>query len=101
MLQQLFDRHEALPLPHSAQDDALDGLIFLIADLNEMVLAYLEAMLMSVDPKFDPNIQDSERLFRKLMAIDGLNGEDQQKKQQLEVVLRSLLGIRDHLKDLN
>lgn len=101
MLQKMFDQHEALPIPETASDDALDGLLFLIVDLNEISMAHVEGQLAGLDPGYDLDISDADRLLRKLLALDGLFADDIVIKNQLETLLRSLLVIRDFLAENN
>ena len=94
LLKNMFEQHEALPIPETAADDALDGLLFLIVDLNEMAMAHIEAQLAGIDPGFELDIKDADRLQRKLLALDGLSGSDIEIKQQLVKLVASLIAIR-------
>ena len=97
IIKNMFEKHEALPIPETATDDALDGLLFLIVDLNEMAMAHIEAQLAGIDPGFELDIQDADRLHRKLLALDGLSGADLDIKQQLMNLVTSLIAIRNVL----
>ena len=96
-LQELFDYHQTLVVPDSAEYDELDELIFMVLDLETMVLAYTEALLTNVDPKFTLDTENLERQAKNIARFSDLNESDHMIQAQLLALLDSLRNIRDHL----
>ena len=100
-LQELFDYHQTLTVPDSAQFDELDEQIFMVLDLETMVLAYTEALLTDVDPKFTLDTENLERLAANIARFSELNESDRTIQSQLLALLDSLRNLRDHLAQLS
>ena len=99
-LQELFDHHQTLIVPDSAQFDELDEQIFMVLDLETMVLAYTEALLTGVDPKFTLDTENLERLAANIARFSELNESDRAIQSQLLALLDSLRNLRDYLAQL-
>lgn len=99
-LQELFDYHQTLVIPDSAEYDELDEQIFMVLDLETMVLAYTEALLTDVDPKFTLDTDNLERQAKNIARFTELNESDRAIQDQLLALLDSLRNIRDHLAQL-
>ena len=97
-LQELYDAHEQLPVPDSAEREELDEQIFMVLDLETMVLAYTEATLKGVDPKFALDTENLERMYANIVRFTDLSISDQQVQYNLIALLDSLRQIRDLLK---
>ena len=100
-LQELFDFHQTLVVPDSAQFDELDEQIFMVLDLETMVLAYSEALLTDVDPKFTLDTENLDRLAANIARFSDLNEFDRTIQSQLLALLDSLRNLRDHLAQLS
>lgn len=100
-LQELFDIHQTLVVPDSAQFDELDEQIFMVLDLETMVLAYTEALLTDVDPKFTLDTENLDRLAANIARFSELNESDRAIQDQLLSLLDSLRNLRDHLAQLS
>ena len=100
-LQELFDFHQTLVVPDSAQFDELDEQIFMVLDLETMVLAYTEALLTDVDPKFTLDTENLDRLAANIARFSDLNEFDRTIQSQLLALLDSLRNLRDHLAQLS
>lgn len=100
-LRNLFDVHQTLPVPDSAQFDELDEQIFMVLDLETMVLAYTEALLTDVDPKFTLETENLDRLAANIARFSELNESDRAIQVQLLALLDSLRNLRDHLAQLS
>lgn len=100
-LQELFDIHQTLVVPDSAQFDELDEQIFMVLDLETMVLAYTEALLTDVDPKFTLDTENLDRLAANIARFSELNESDRAIQDQLLALLDSLRNLRDHLAQLS
>ncbi|MAA78752.1 MAG: hypothetical protein CL916_05790 [Deltaproteobacteria bacterium] len=100
-LKELFDIHETLIVPDSAQFDELDEQIFMVLDLETMVLAYTEALLTDVDPKFTLETENLDRLAANIARFSELNESDRAIQAQLLALLDSLRNLRDHLAQLS
>ena len=99
-LKELFDFHQTLVVPDSAQFDELDEQIFMVLDLETMVLAYTEALLTDVDPKFTLDTENLDRLAANIARFSELNESDRAIQAQLLALLDSLRNLRDHLAQL-
>ena len=51
-LQALYDRCDALSMPDKATEEELDEQIFMVIDIETMLMAYAEAVLTDIQPKF-------------------------------------------------
>ena len=100
-LQELFDIHQTLVVPDSAEFDELDEQIFMVLDLETMVLAYTEALLTGVDPKFTLDTENLDRLAANIARFSELNQSDRAIQDQLLSLLDSLRNLRDHLAQLS
>ena len=100
-LQELFDRHQELIIPESAQQEELDEQIFMVLDLETMVLAYTEALLTNVDPKFTLDTENLERMQSNIMRFSDLGEEDRAIQEQLLAILDSLRSMRDVIVQLS
>ena len=100
-LQELFDLHQTLVIPDSAEFDELDEQIFMVLDLETMVLAYTEALLTGVDPKFTLHTENLDRLAANIARFSELNESDRAIQAQLLSLLDSLRNLRDHLAQLS
>ena len=100
-LQELFDQHQELIIPESAQQEELDEQIFMVLDLETMVLAYAEALLTNVDPKFTLDTENLERMQSNIMRFSDLGEEDQAIQEQLLAILDSLRAMRDVIEQLS
>ena len=100
-LQMLFDAHQTLVVPDSAEFDELDEQIFMVLDLETMVLAYTEALLTGVDPKFTLDTENLDRLAANIARFSELNESDRVIQAQLLALLDSLRNLRDHLAQLS
>ena len=100
-LKELFDFHQTLVVPDSAQFDELDEQIFMVLDLETMVLAYTEALLTDVDPKFTLDTENLDRLAANIARFSELNESDRAIQAQLLALLDSLRNLRDHLAQLS
>ena len=99
-LQELFDIHQTLVVPDSAQFDELDEQIFMVLDLETMVLAYTEALLTGVDPlHWILKILIASR--QTSLGSQNLNESDRAIQDQLLALLDSLRNLRDHLAQLS
>ena len=100
-LMKLIAIHESLPIPESAQDDILDDLLFLVFDLETMVMGYVDALIGNVDPGFELDAAQAEVFLQKLMALDSLGEEDRIVQEQIAHLLRSLIRVRDQLSQMD
>ena len=96
-LQELYDAHEALSAPDKADQEELDEQIFMVLDLETMVLAYTEAMLQGVDPKFTLDTDNLERMANNIKKFTDLSEADQLVQNELLNILDSLRRIRDFI----
>ena len=99
-LQELYDAHEELPVPETAQREELDEQIFMVLDLETMVLAYTEATLQGIDPKFSLDTDNLERMYKNILRFQDLNESDQKVQHDLLKMLDSLRQIKDLLATL-
>jgi hypothetical protein len=93
----LISQRENLTIPDKAKDDVLDDLLFLTFDLDTMVMGYSDAILERIDPGFELDGTIAEHLLAKLRVMDYLEPSDQSIKEQIELLLLSLIRIRDQL----
>ena len=100
-LKELFDIHQTLVVPDSAEFDELDEQIFMVLDLEAMVLAYTEALLTDVDPKFTLDTENLDRLAANIARFSELNESDRAIQSQLLALLDSLRNLRDQLAQLS
>ena len=100
-LKELFDIHQTLVVPDSAEFDELDEQIFMVLDLETMVLAYTEALLTDVDPKFTLDTENLDRLAANIARFSELNESDRAIQSQLLALLDSLRNLRDQLAQLS
>ena len=96
-LLRLISQRENLPLPDKAKDDVLDDLLFLAIDLDTMVMGYSDAIIEGKDPGFVLDGQIAEHLLAKLRVMNYLEPADQMIREQVELLLLSLIRIRDQL----
>ena len=101
VLLSLIAKHENLPIPESAQDDILDDLLFLIFDLETMVMGYVDALVEKVDPGFELEAQQAEIFLQKLRVLEGLSSADLVVQEQADHLLVSLITVRDHLSTMS
>ena len=94
-LQELYDAHELLSAPDKAEKEELDEQIFMVLDLETMVMAYTEAMLKGVDPKFTLDTDNLDRMANNIKTFTDLSESDQGVQQELLTLLDSLRRIRD------
>ena len=100
-LRELFNIHQTLVVPDSAEFDELDEQIFMVLDLETMVLAYTEALLTDVDPKFTLDTENLDRLAANIARFSELNESDRAIQSQLLALLDSLRNLRDQLAQLS
>ena len=100
-LKELFDIHQTLVVPDSAEVDELDEQILMVLDLETMVLAYTEALLTDVDPKFTLDTENLDRLAANIARFSELNESDRAIQSQLLALLDSLRNLRDQLAQLS
>ena len=100
-LLRFISQRENLPLPDKAKDDVLDDLLFLAFDLDTMVMGYSDAIIEGVDPGFELDGQIAEHLLAKLRVMNYLEPPDQIIKEQIELLLLSLIRIRDQLASIS
>ena len=96
-LMRLIAHHESLPVPESAQDDILDDLLFLVLDLETMVMGYVDAIVENIDPGFELEAEQAEIFLQKLRALELLSEADSLVQAQTEYLLLSLIQVRNHL----
>ncbi len=99
-LLRLVAKHESLPRPQAAVDDVLDDLLFLTFDLETMVMGYVDAIIENVDPGFELEADQAERLLHKVLILEHLVVADVPIQEQVEQLLRSLIRVRDHVGDM-
>ena len=97
-LKEMFDSHEALKMPIKAKDDELDDLLFMIIDLETVVMGYAEALLSGIVPKFDLDADHAEKQLRSLMRLNEMCDEDQAIRNELVIIIQSLIRLRDYMK---
>ena len=100
-LQELFDKHQELVIPESAPQEELDEQIFMVLDLETMVLAYTEALLTNVDPKFTLDTENLDRMEANIRRFSDLGDEDRLIQEQLLAILDSLRKMRDLIAELS
>ena len=96
-LQSLYDFCESLPIPDKGTEEELDEQIFMVIDLETMIMAYAEASLSGVQPKFSLDGDNIEKLQRNVGRFQELGEEDQVVQKQLLEKLAVLKEIRDLL----
>ena len=100
-LQDLYNAHEQLSVPDKAEREELDEQIFMVLDLETMVLAYTEATLQDIDPKFTLDTENLERMYKNILRFENLSDSDQKVQQDLLKMLDSLRKIKDLLATLH
>jgi hypothetical protein len=100
-LKELYEIHQQLTIPDVAYQEELDEQIFMVIDLETMVLAYTEALLTDVDPKFILDTEHLDRMYQNIERFSDLREEDRMIQGQLLAALDSLRNIRDHLAELS
>ena len=100
-LQELYEIHQQLTIPDTAHQEELDEQIFMVIDLETMVLAYTEALLTNVDPKFVLDTENLDRMYQNIARFSDLSSEDHTIQVQLLSALDSLRNIRDHHAELS
>ncbi len=98
-LQEMFDYHNSLEIPIKAEDELLDELLFMVIDLDTVVMGYAEAILKDISPQFELDADRAEKNQLELRRLQGLNKSDQDIQKTIDRLLTSLIGIRDHLKE--
>gem|GEM_PF-4638004 len=96
-LEERLQAHQLLVIPESAEHEELDEQIFMVLDLETMVLAYAEATAQGIDPKFTLDTDNLERMAKNLHRITNLGEGDRLVQEQLLAILDSLRCFRDLL----
>ena len=96
-LKSLYDRCESLPIPDKGTEEELDEQIFMVIDLETMIMAYAEASLAGIQPTFSLDGDNIEKLQRNVGRFQELSEEDQAVQKQLLEKLAVLREIRDLL----
>ena len=96
-LQNLYDRCESLPIPDKGEEEELDEQIFMVIDLETMIMAYAEASLKNIKPNFSLDGDNIEKLQRNVGRFQGLSESDQVVQRQLLEKLSVLKEIRNLL----
>ena len=98
-LEELLAAHQRLVIPDTAKNEELDEQIFMILDLETMVLAYAEATFQGIDPKFSLDTENLERMAKNVHRISDLDEGDRLIQNQLLAILDSLRSFRDLLRN--
>ena len=72
-LQALYDRCDALSMPDKATEEELDEQIFMVIDIETMLMAYAEAVLTDIEPKFSLDGDNIEKLQRNVGRFHNLS----------------------------
>ena len=94
-LKKLLEHHQQLVIPDGAEHEELDEQIFMVLDLEIMVLAYAEATYQGIDPKFSLTTDNLDRMTNNVHRIANLGEDDRLVKEQLLSILDSLRSFRD------
>ena len=96
-LQSLYDYCETLPIPDKGVEEELDEQIFMVIDLETMIMAYAEAILQGIEPNFSLDGDNIEKLQKNVGRFQDLVESDQRVQQELLEKLSALQQIRDFL----
>ena len=94
-LQLLYDQCELLPVPDKGTEEELDEQIFMVIDLETMIMAYAEASLKGIQPNFSLDGDNIEKLQRNIGRFENLIDSDRVVQRQLLEKLAVLKEIRD------
>ena len=96
-LQSLYDDCESIVVPDTAVEEELDEQIFMVIDIETMVMAYAEAVLSGIKPNFSLDVDNLEKLQKNVGRFEELASSDIEVQQQLLKKLTALKKIRDLL----
>ena len=84
-------------MPDKGTEEELDEQIFMVIDLETMIMAYAEASLKGIQPNFSLDGDNIEKLQRNVGRFENLTVSDQSVQTQLLEKLAVLKEIRDLL----